>query len=58
MKMTDFVCGVAAGMAAGAVVGWMVRPTPNCRKTAMGRTLQKMGNAMDSAWDSVTEKLG
>ena len=35
----------------------MVIPRPKTRKTAVGKAMQRMGNAVDSALETVAEKM-
>lgn len=42
---------------AGALVEVMVIPRPKTRKTAVGKAMQRMGNAVDSALETVAEKM-
>ena len=53
MNTTTFVRGVCVGMVTGAVVDMIVHPKANSRKTTVGKAMQRMGNAMDSAMDSI-----
>ena len=53
MKNTGFWCGMSAGIVVGAAVGMMVSPGRKTMKTCVGRAVQKMGCAMDSALDSL-----
>lgn len=48
---TAFWRGMGAGMVLGAVVGMMVTARRSTMKTCVGRTMQKMGNAVDDAVD-------
>ena len=48
---------VCVGMVAGALVEVMVIPRPKTRKTAVGKAMQRMGNAVDSALETVAEKM-
>ena len=57
MNMTAFLRGVCVGMVAGALVEVMVIPRPKTRKTAVGKAMQRMGNALDSALVTVTSML-
>ena len=54
-KVSTFVTGVCVGMVAGALVE--VIPRPKTRKTAVGKAMQRMGNAVDSALETVAEKM-
>ena len=49
MENTAFWCGIGTGMVLGAAVGMALAPKPKSMKTCVGRTMQQMGNAMDSA---------
>ena len=57
MNLTAFLRGVCVGMVAGAAVDMAARPYPKSRKTVVGKAMQRLGNAMDSAWVSVTSKM-
>lgn len=57
MCTTTFVRGICVGMVAGAVVELIASPRPQKRKTAVGKVMQRMGNAMDSAMDTVTDMM-
>ena len=57
MCMSSFLRGVAVGMLAGAVLEMVVCPYPKTRKTAVGKAMQRMGNALDSALVTVTSML-
>ena len=57
MNMTAFLRGVCVGMVAGAMMDMAAHPGPKVRKTAVGKAMQRLGNAMDSAWVGVTSKM-
>ena len=57
MSMTAFLRGVCVGMVAGAAVDMAAHPYPKARKTAVGKAMQRMGNAVDSALETVAEKM-
>ena len=57
MNMTAFLRGVCVGMVAGAAADMAAHPYPKARKTAVGKAMQRLGNAMDSAWVGVTSKM-
>ena len=57
MNMTAFLRGVCVGMVAGAAVDMAARPYPKSRKTVVGKAMQRMGNALDSALVTVTSML-
>jgi len=46
---TAFWRGMAAGMAAGAIIGMTVAEKRKAMKTCVGRTMQQMGTAVDGA---------
>ena len=47
----------STSVVAGALVEVMVIPRPKTRKTAVGKAMQRMGNAVDSALETVAEKM-
>ncbi|MEE0408817.1 MAG: hypothetical protein UDO37_08555 [Oscillospiraceae bacterium] len=55
--MTAFLRGVCVGMVAGAAADMAAHPYPKARKTAVGKAMQRMGNALDSALVTVTSML-
>ena len=55
--VSTFVTGVCVGMVAGAGVEVMVSPRRKTRKAAVGKAMQRMGNAVDSALETVAEKM-
>lgn len=57
MNMTAFLRGVCVGMVAGAAADMAAHPYPKARKTAAGKAMQRMGNALDSALVTVTSML-
>ena len=57
MNMTAFLRGVCVGMVAGAAADMAAHPYPKARKTAVGKAMQRMGNGMDQALESVAEKM-
>ena len=57
MCMSSFLRGVAVGMLAGAVLEMVVCPYPKTRKTAVGKAMQRMGNALDTVMVTVAKKL-
>lgn len=56
MKATAFIRGMAIGMVAGVALD-MVAPTFGRRKTTVGKAMQKVGNAVDTAIDDVSIRL-
>ncbi len=57
MNMTAFLRGVCVGMVAGAAADMAAHPYPKARKTAVGKAMRRMGNALDSALVTVTSML-
>ena len=57
MNMTAFLRGVCVGMVAGAAVDMAAHPYPKARKTAVGKAMQRMGNALDTVMVTVAKKL-
>ena len=56
-KVSTFVTGVCVGIVAGALVEVMVIPRPKTRKTAVGKAMQRMGNALDTVMVAVAKKM-
>ena len=57
MKISAFCRGLFVGMVAGAAVDMLACSTQNRRKTTVGKAMQRMGNAMDTALDDITDHL-
>ncbi len=57
MCINRFLCGMAVGVVVGVTAELIVCPRPKCRKTAVGQAMQRMGNALDSAMETVAETL-
>ena len=57
MKLSSFAWGLGVGMVAGVVVDMAVFPLPKARKSAVGKAMQRMGSAVDSAMDDVGRKM-
>ena len=57
MCKSPFLWGMAAGIMVGVTAEMIVCPRPKCRKTAVGQAMQRMGNAVDSALETVAEKM-
>ena len=57
MCKSPFLWGMAAGIMVGVTAEMIVCPRPKCRKTAVGQAMQRMGNALDSALETVAEKM-
>ena len=57
-KVSTFVTGVCVGIVAGALVEVMViPPAEDEKKPLWAKTMQRMGNAVDSALETVAEKM-
>jgi hypothetical protein len=53
---TAFWRGMAAGMAAGAIIGMTVAEKRKAMKTCVGRTMQQMGTAVDGALNDLMHR--
>lgn len=53
----SYLCGMGVGLVAGAIVGAAILTQPKARKTAVGKTMQRVGNAVDSAVESVADMM-
>ena len=53
----SYLCGMGIGLVAGAVVGAAVLSRPGTKKTAVGKVMQRVGNAVDSAVESVADMM-
>jgi len=56
-KDTAFWCGMGAGLVVGAVIGMAVCSQRSSMKTCVGRTMQRMGTAMDNAADELKHAM-
>ena len=57
MKISAFCRGLFVGMVAGAAVDMLACSAQKHRKTAVGKAMQRVGNAMDSALDDISDCL-
>ena len=58
MKMcTGFWVGIGAGMAAGAAVGMMMPGGRQSMKTQVGKSIHKLGVAVDHAVDNIVSEM-
>ncbi|WP_455581222.1 hypothetical protein [Dysosmobacter sp.] len=58
MKMcTGFWIGIGAGMVAGAAMGMMVPCGRQSMKTQVGKSIQKLGVAVDQAVDNIVSEM-
>ena len=53
----SYLCGMGLGLVAGAIVGAAMLSRPETRKTAVGKAMQRVGNAVDSAVESVSDMM-
>ena len=53
----SYLCGMGAGLMVGAVVCAAVLSRPESRKSAVGQTMQRVGNAVDQAVESVADMM-
>jgi len=51
------LCGMGLGLVAGAIVGAAMLSRPEARKTTVGKAMQRVGNAVDSAVESVSDMM-
>jgi hypothetical protein len=56
-KSTGFWVGMSAGMMAGAMVGMMAPSGKDSMKTQVGRSIHKLGVAVDHAVDSIASEM-
>lgn len=58
MKMcTGFWVGIGAGMVAGAAVGMMMPGGRDPMKTQVGKSIHKLGVAVDNAVDNIVSEM-
>ena len=58
MKLSaGFLVGMGAGMMAGAAVGMMLPYGRGPMKTQVGKSIQKLGVAVDHAVDSIVSEM-
>ncbi|MBE6970791.1 MAG: YtxH domain-containing protein [Ruminococcaceae bacterium] len=53
----SYLCGMGLGLVAGAIVGAAMLSRPEARKTTVGKAMQRVGNAVDSAVESVSDMM-
>ena len=56
-ECTGFWAGMCAGLAVGAAIGIMVSCRRNSMKTPVGKSIEKLGMALDRAADSIISEL-
>ena len=57
MNLPAFVKGMCVGMVAGVMVDMVATPRPKILKTAVGKAMQRMGNAVDQAISDVNRMM-
>ena len=57
MSQCRFLWGMAAGVAVGVLGELLVCPHPKCRKTAAGKAMQRMGNALDTVMAAAAKQM-
>ena len=53
----SYLCGMGAGLMVGAVICAAVLSRPESRKSVVGKTMQRVGNAVDQAVESVSARM-
>ena len=53
----SYLCGMGLGLVAGAIVGAAMLSRPEARKTAVGKAMQRVGNAVDQAVESIADMM-
>ena len=56
-KTGTFMWDLAAAMVADSMLDIIILQRTRPRRTAVGKAMQRMGNAMDQALESVAEKM-
>lgn len=54
---TGFWAGMGTGMVAGALLGMMVPSGKQTMKTPVGKSIQKLGIAVDQAVDNIVSEM-
>ena len=54
---TGFWVGMSAGLMAGAMIGWMMPYGKDPMKTQVGKSIHKLGLAVDHAVDSIVSEM-
>ena len=57
LKLSSFAWGLGVGMVAGVMLDMVTAPRPQKRKTAVGKALQRVGNAMDQTISDVRHMM-
>ena len=53
----SYLCGMGARLMVGAVVCAALLSRPDARKTAAGKAMQRVGNAVDQAVESIADMM-
>jgi len=53
----SYLCGMGAGLLVGTVICAAILSRPESRKSAVGQTIRRVGNAVDSAVESVADMM-
>ena len=53
----SYLCGMGLGLVAGAIVGAAVLSRPETKKSAVGKVMQRVGNAVDQAVESIADMM-
>lgn len=54
---SGFLVGMGAGLMAGTLVGWMMPYGKDPMKTQVGRSIHKLGVAVDHAVDNIVSEM-
>lgn len=54
---TGFWVGMSAGIMAGAAMTWMLPSGKQSMKTQVGRSIEKLGHAVDHAVDNIVSEM-
>lgn len=57
MSISAFMRGICIGMVAGVALDMAASAYSPRRKTTVGKAMQRVGNAVDSALDDVSDRL-
>ena len=55
MCISGFWKGLVLGAAVGMTAEWLLMPHPHGRHTAVGKAMQKMGNAVDATLEDISD---
>ena len=57
MCMNGFCKGLLLGIGMGIAAEWLMMPHPRSRHTSVGKAMEKMGNAVDSALENISDYM-